>query len=571
MRITLLFTIIASFFLFQSCSENENTSEGKIAIGGKTYGGEFKFMSSEQVNTLFPISIADMYAARIVSQIYEPLLRLNVSTLEVEPCLATSYSFTDDATKFTFKLRKGVYFHDDECFEGGKGKEVTVEDVKFSLELACSGLSINENKIVLTDKIKGAKEFSEKSKTVLPKTGVSGIKIINSSTIEIQLNESFVGLEKVMTLSALSIIPREAYEKYGLDLKSHPVGTGAFKLESFTDKKITLARNENYWGKDDLGNQLPFLDKVEMTYYTQKKDELLAFRKEAIDAVFEIPVDNLENVFGSLENAHNNVKHKIETESSLKTVYLAFNCASSEFKDENIRKAFNLAVNKQAIIDNILDGEGYPATRGFVPAMEGYVNDQITGNEFNPTLAKTLLAKAGFTNGKNFPVLDLYVNTSKGTNVYKLFKGVIADIQKNLNIKLNLKLCTLQERIDGIASGKIKIWKGAWIADYPDPENFLTLFYSKNIGNKGSSAVNSTNFKNAEFDSYYIKSLKEINKEKRHEYLLKCDQLLIDHAAVIPLLTDDFVVMVNVRVRDFQTNSLQMTDFSTLYIKEKRK
>ena len=159
MRITLLCTIIVSFFLFQSCSENESNSEEKIAIGGKTYGGKFKFMSSEKVTTLFPISIADMYSARIISQIYEPLLRLNVSTLEVEPCLATSYSFTDDATKFTFKLRKGVYFHDDECFEGGKGKEVTVEDVKFSLELACSGLSINENKIVLTDKIKGAKEY----------------------------------------------------------------------------------------------------------------------------------------------------------------------------------------------------------------------------------------------------------------------------------------------------------------------------------------------------------------------------------------------------------------------------
>jgi peptide/nickel transport system substrate-binding protein len=571
MRISLLFTLIVTLFIFNSCTEDTDSTKDKIAIGGKYYGGVFKFMSSEKITTLLPISITDVYSSRIVSQIYEPLLKLNISTLEVEGCLAESFSFSNDAKKFTLKLRKGVFFHDDECFENGKGREVSAEDVKFSLELACSGLLANENKIVLTEKVKGAKEFAEKSKKTLPKSGVSGIKIINSSTIEIQLIESFVGFEKVLTLSALSILPKEAYDKYGDELKSHPVGTGAFKLESLTKDKITLVRNSNYWGKDELGNQLPFLDRVEMTYYKDKKEELLAFRKQEIDVVLDIPVDNLKNVFGSLENAHENVKHKIETESSLKMVYLAFDCESKEFKDERIRKAFNLAVNKQGIIDNILDGEGYPANKGFVPNMESYSNEKISGNEFNPELAKSFLSQAGFPNGKNFPIVDIYVNTTEGTNVYKLFKGVVADLKANLNIKINIKMCTLQERIDGIASGKIKMWKAGWVADYPDAENFLTLFYSKNIGLKGATAVNSYNFKNLEFDDYYSRSLKEINKEKRSEYLLKCDQLLVDHAAVLPLLTDDFVVMVNVRVRDFKTNSLQFIDFSTLYIKKKKK
>ena len=103
----------------------------------------------------------------------------------------------------------------------------------------------------------------------------------------------------------------------------------------------------------------------------------------------------------------------------------------------------------------------------------------------------------------------------------------------------------------------------------PDPENFLCLFYSPNIDEKGG-AINNFKFRNTEFDTYFQKALKELNNDKRNEYLVKCDQLVIDHAATVPLLTDDLIIMVNVRIRDFKTNNLQAMDFSRLYIKEQR-
>jgi oligopeptide transport system substrate-binding protein len=570
MRNSIIYLFILFSFIISSCGGGADETKNLKAIGGKIYGGEFSFMSPEKIESLFPVSVSDVYSHRIISQVFESLLKIDVTTLRVIPNLAESFTVSEDARIFTFKIRKGVMFHDDACF-GGKGREVTAEDVKFSLDMACSGLELNTISYLLVNKIKGAKEFNLNSKKNLPKGGVSGIKVLNSSTVEIQLSEPFVGFDKLITHNSLGIFSREAYEKYGSDIKNHPIGTGAFMLEKFDKEQIILKRNPNYWRKDDFGNKLPFLNKVILTYTKNKKSELLAFRNRKIDLVLEIPVEEIENVFGSLEDAQNgkNIKHKVETESSLHMVYMAFACESKEFKDEKVRKAFNLAINRQWIVDNVLEGEGYPALNGFVPNMGTYPNSKITGFQYNPELAKKLMADAGYKNGAKFPDLEIYVNTKEGSSTHKMYKAIISNINSTLNIHLKIKLCTIKERNAGILSGKAKLWKGGWVADYPDPENFLCLFYSPNIDEKGG-AINNFKFRNTEFDSYFQKALKELNNDKRNEYLAKCDQLVIDHAAAVPLLTDDLIIMVNIRVRDFKTNNLQAMDFSRLYIKEQR-
>jgi len=572
MRIRILLLLVTISSLILSCGGNGSETDDIKAIGGKKYGGQFSFMSAEKIESLFPLNVSDVFSNRIISQIFEPLLKIDIGSTKVEPSIAESFTVSEDARVFTFKIRKGVFFHDDPCF-GGKGRELTAEDVKYSLDMACSGIEENEISYLLVDKIQGAKEFNNTSKTLpLAKKGVSGIKVIDASTVEIHLAAPFVGFDKILTHNSLGIFAKEAVEKYGKEIKSHPVGTGAFALETFDNEQIVMKRNPNYWRKDDLGNQLPFLDKVVMTYTKNKKSELLAFRKQAIDVVLEIPVEDIQDVFGSLEDAQNgkNVKHKVEKETSVKMDYLAFAFKSKEFKDERIRKAFNLAINRQGIIENSLEGEGYPALNGFVPPMETYPNNKVKGYEFNPETAKKLLAEAGFANGANFPSIEIYVNTKEGSGIHKMVKGIVADIKMNLNVKLKIKLCTIKERNIAIENGKAKMWRAGWIADYPDPENFLCLFYSGNISENGGSVVNDFLFRNKEFDENFEKGLKELNNEKRNEYMVKCDQLTIDHAAVMPILSDDFIVMVNVRVRDFKTNTLQTLDFSNIYLKEQR-
>jgi oligopeptide transport system substrate-binding protein len=572
MRIRILLLLISASTILLSCGGNNSETADMKAVGGKIYGGQFSFMSGEKIESLFPLSVSDVFSNRIMSQIFEPLLKIDIATMKVEPLLAESFKVSKDATVFTLKIRQGVFFHDDQCF-GGKGRELKVEDVKYSLDMACAGMEENEISYLLVNKIKGAKEFNQKNKTLdITKEGVSGIKIINSNTIEIKLKQPFVGFDKILSHNSLGIYPKEAIEKYGKEIKTHPVGTGAFSLETFNDEQIVLKRNPNYWGKDEFGNKLPFLDKVLMTYTKNKKSELLAFRKQKIDVVLEIPVEDIQDIFGSLEEAQSgkNVKHRVETEISLKMAYISFANESKEFKDERVRKAFNLAIDRQGIIQNSLEGEGYAALNGFVPSINTYPSDKVKGYVFNPTLAKKLLAQAGFPNGSKFPSLEIYVNTKEGSGVHKMVKGVVADLKKNLNVNLKIKLCSIQERNEAIHSGKAKMWRAGWIADYPDPENFLCLFYGGNISENDGSVVNDFKFSNKEFDQLFEKSLRELNIDKRNELMVKCDQLVIDHAAVMPILTDDFIVMVNVRVKDLKTNPLQALDFSRIYIKKQR-
>ncbi len=564
----ILFFGVLFLNLLSSCG-GSNEQE-LVAVGGKVYGGEFKFMSSEKVDNLFPMSSADVYAQRISMQIFEPLLKIDVESMEVVPSIAESYTVSEDAKVFTFKIRKGVKFHDDECF-GGEGREVTAEDVKYTLDYACSGLSMNKMSYLLGNRIMGARDFFLKSKKSLPKEGVRGIKVIDQNTLEINLVEAFVGFDKILSHTNLGIIAREAVEKYGKDIKMHPVGTGPFMLEKMDKDGVVLKRNAHYWKKDELGNQLPFLDKVTMIYAKDKKSELLAFRNRQVDLVLEIPVEEIDHILGSLQDAQagKNVKHRVDSRSSMSMSYIALACQSDEFKDVRVRKALNMAINRNEIVDKNLLGEGWAATNGFVPQMDDYLNEKVKGHPFNVAKALALLAEAGYPNGKNFPVLDFYVNAIEGSAPHKMCVGVADQLKRNLNITLNIKLCTLEEREKAIEMGIAKIWRTGWIADYPDAENFLSIFYSGGM-NSGNSVINSFKYSSDAYNALFDKAVKEKNDKERNSMFVKLDQMIIDEAPVIPVLTDDFMVMINARIREFHINSMEQLDFSEIYIKEPR-
>ncbi len=559
----ILLLLLIGIFI-SSCGEPEEKE--LVAVGGKKYGGEFKFMSSEKITTLFPFSSDDHYSSRIVSQIYEPLLRLETSTMTPVPGIAEKVTVSDDAKVYTFKIRKGVYFHDDACF-GNSPYELNANDVKFSLSLACSGIKENTISYQLVNRIVGAQEFFKQSKKTIPKNGVSGIKVIDGYTVEITLVRPFAGFENVLTHPSLGIIPQKAFEEYGVDMATHPVGTGPFCFESMSDEKIVLKRNPNYWRKDELGNQLPFLSKVIMTYTKDKRSELMAFRKSEIDLVLQIPVEEIEHILGTLTEAQEgkNVKHKIESERSLSMRYISMAIDSKEFSDVRVRKAFNLSIDRNAIIDNWLEGEGW-AANGFVPSMKNYPNDDVKGHDYNPAKAKQLLREAGYPDGKDFPVLDLYVNAVEGSLAHKICQAVAMQLKNSVNVQLNVKLCDLNERKEAIANGKAKIWSAGWIADYPDPESFLTMFYGGNATNSGM--VNVFNFRDAEYDAVYEEAISEIDDEKRNQLMVKCDQMIVDKAATIPLITGAHIVMLNARVRNFKANPMESLNLTDVFIKE---
>ena len=370
----------------------------------------------------------------------------------------------------------------------------------------------------------------------------------------------------------MGIFPREAWDKYKNEIDKHAVGTGPFALESMSDEKLVLKRNNNYWRKDEFGNQLPFLGKVIMTYTKDKRSELLAFRKAEIDLVLEIPAEEIEFILGSLIEAQEgkNIKHKVESESSMSMTYIAMAVESEEFSDVRVRRAFNMAINRDDIIDSWLEGEGWAANNGFVPAMKNYPTESVTGHSYNPEKAKALMSEAGYANGKGFPELDFYVNTVEGSTVHKMAEAFASQIKQNINVQLNIKLCTIDERAEAVASGKAKIWRAGWIADYPDPENFLAMFYGGNITDQ-TSMMNAFKFQSDAYDAIYEKALLESDPEKRTALFVKCDQMVIDEAALIPMMTDDHIVMLNARVRDFKANTMESLNLTEVFIKEPKK
>ncbi len=562
--ITIIFALVLS-----SCGTNETSP--REAIGGKVYGGEFRFMSAEKVENLFTVSSIDIYSQRLNSQIFESLVKLDIESFKVVPSIAASYEVSSNAKSFTFKIRRGIRFHDDDCF-GGEGRELTAADVKFSLELACSGLKMNNMSYLLVDRIEGGRDFFNRTRKNLSKEGVSGIQVLDKQTIQINLNEPFIGFDKILSHTNLGIFPKEAYDMYGAELGKHPVGTGPFMLEKMDKEGVILKRNPHYWRKDEFGNQLPFLDKISMTYVKDKKSELLAFRKREIDLVLEIPVEEIDNILGSLKEAQagKNVKHRVESKSSMSMNYVAFAYESAEFRDINVRRALNKAIDKKIIVNQQLMGEGWAAENGFVPVMPNYHNETVVGHKYEVEEARALLAAAGYPNGKGFPKLDFYVNSIEGSSNHKMCQGIAQQLKENLNIDLNIKLCSYEQRNKAIANGTAKIWRSGWIADYPDAESFLSLFYSKNIKQDGGE-VNAFKFVDSNYDQLFEIAMKELDEAKRNELFALCDQIIIDKAPVVPMLTDDFMAMVNARVRDFKTNSMEALDFSSIFIKEPKK
>lgn len=566
----LMKTIIAfsALLLLFGCTPNQEELSAKKAIGGATYGGEFRFMSPEKVGSLIPIQAVDIYTQRITSQIFEQLVVLDPTGQKIEPCLSTTHTVSNDGLVYTFQIRKGVFFHPDECFQY-ETRELDANDIKFTLDLACSGLAINEVSWLLIDRIKGAKTFFKQSKKSLPKKGVSGIKVINKNTLEITLNEPLASFEKILSYSGFGVFPKEAYDYYGKDLGKHPVGTGPFILDKHTDQAIRLTRNNNYWKKDQFGNELPFLGSVLMTYAANKRSELIAFRSGKIDLVLEIPADEVKNVLGSLSEAQagKNIKHKVDAQASYSLAFLGFQHKHPILKDKRIRQAINLAIDRTSIVNNELQGDGYPIENGIIPSALQPAAYKVKGYKTAVPLAQQLLKEAGYENGENFPVLTIIVNDKKGSDKHKLVAAIVKQLKRNLNIQLKIKLVDLETRNQLVENGTAAIWLSGWVADYPDGENFMGLFVG-NTHQQKSKFVNPFNYYNPDFNNYFVQANGEKTNNKHAYYLQKCDQLLIDDAVIVPLISDDFITLTNLRVRKFITSPLEVIQLTTVYIKE---
>lgn len=573
-----LLALSVSALLLWGCGGSGNGEKNtKVAKGNVFYGGVFKVNEVEDFRNLYPLAITEVTSYRIVSNVYEGLVKLNQKDLSIIPALAEKWEVNEDATSFTFYLRKGVKFHDDPCFEGEKGREVTAKDFKYCFDKLCSADPSNQGYWVFENKVKGANEYHKSTLDKAPlQGGVAGVKVIDDYTLKIELNYSFSGFLNLLTTPFCYAFPKEAFDKYGVDMRVKCVGTGPFRVKDVKEgEAVILVRNENYWDVDEFGNQLPYLDAVKCTFIKEKKSELLEFKKGNLDMVFRLPLEMIGEVVGELEQAKagGNPSFEMQVMPALSISYYGFQHKSDLFKNKKVRLAFNYAVDRDAIVNFTLQGDGSPAKYGIVPpSFKDYNNAALKGYKFDPDLAKKYMAEGGYPGGKGFPELTLQLNSGGSRNV-QIAEVIQKMLSENLGIKVKLNVMPFAQHLENVETGKALFFRTGWQADYPDPENFLNCLYGKHIPANLSdhSYINSVRYSSAKFDSLFEAAQKEIDMKKRNDLLLQADQVQIDDAAIMPLYYEENTRLVQMNVRNCDQNAMEFRDYTRVYFDNKKK
>ncbi len=573
--IILLLVVITSCF-----DENKNKHESTEVKGGMFMGGVMRLNEVETFKSLNPIAMNEVNGFHIGTQVYEGLVKFNQQDLSIMPAISSHWESNENQTEWTFYIRQNIKFHNDSCFDGEEGRFLEAEDIKYCFDKLCREDPNNiQFRLTFKDRVIGANESynaSKEGKVI----GVSGVKVLNDSMLTISLKNPFADFLNILATPGCWIYPHEAVYRYKADFRIHPVGTGPFYLESLNEgQSIILKKNKDYYLVDKFGNKLPYLDGIKYSFISEKKSELLEFKAGNLDMLYRLPIEYSHELMGDLDNAkeHRN-EFQILNSPSLYTNYIGFNCSSAIFSKKEVRLAFNYAIDRHKIADYTIQGDGSAADYGMVPYNEsfkkgGYDFSALKAYKLDVVKAKAYLKKAGYPDGKGFPKLTLEINNGGGDKNILVATVIQKMLKEHLNIDIDINVVALNEHFEKVASGKVDLFALSWIADYPAPETFLTLFYGKHIPLRLSdnSYINTFRFKNSRFDSLFLASYSISDKKARYKLLSQAEQIILNEAPFIPIFYQENFRLEQLNVRNFPENALNYMDLTEVYLIPKDK
>ncbi len=555
-----------------SCGGKKGKSFNNLEkVNGNVYmGGTFNYNEVTNCRSLYPLDVTDVTSFRIVSQVYEGLVSFSLFNLTIEPCLAESWEIDSTNTIYTFHIREGVMFHDDSCFENNKGRELKADDVKYCFEKLFEASPYNQGYSFVENIIVGGNEYHESTVNGEPLSGgVSGVIALDDHTLQIHLTNSYPNILNILATPYCYIYPKEAVEKYGVDMRRACVGTGPFLIKDIKeDKAFILTKNKNYWGVDEHGNQLPYLDAIKVTFILEHKSEFLQFKKGNLDMVYRLPLEMMDEILdGRRELKEEYQKYQLQKTPGLNIQYYGFQHKSELFSNPFVRKAFNYAIDRRKIVDFTLKGTAIPAIYGVVPpALIGYNAKSIKGYTYDPDTAKQLLTEAGYPNGEGFPELTLQISMSGGRNI-QVAEAIVKMLHENLNITVEIHKIPLAQHYQNVETGRALFWRSGWRGDYPDVETFLSIFVGKNVPKKltDRTYLNPVRYVNNTFDSLYFRARQTIDEDERFNLFLQAEQTLMNDAAVMPIYTDREYRLLQPYVRNLHQNPLEYRNFRAVY------
>ncbi len=541
------------------------------ANGNRYYGGVLNLNEPEYFS-LYPPSIIYAVPFRIASQVFETLVKFDQANLEVLPSLAESWEKDPTNTVYTFHLRKNVYFHDDPCFPDGTGRLLTAADVKACFENLCRQAKYDAGyKYVLKGKVKGAVECHQAFLDGNNDVGLSGVQVIDDHTLRIELTKPFSSFLYTLAMPYNYVFPMEAFDKYGEELM---VGTGPFQsLRTVKGKLIAMKKNPNYYKSDSLGNQLPFLDSIRITFSDDKDQEVQRFNDGKLTLIDNLSTEHIIDILEvKFEEGESEAVDYIKQRSpAMSTFTYEFLTQGSVFSNVNLRKAFSYAIDRNLIMNKVLDGEAYgPGIYGFTPpVIEGYDVSAIEGYTLDKEKAMAYLKKAGYKSGADLKDIRIDINKLGGRNE-KIANELIRQLKENLGVEVSLNVLTKKEKIERTKRGESVMYNREWTADFPSPENFLSLLYGRDVPAEMSeeSYPNTARYSNPAFDELFEKGLQAATAEESKQYFMEAEKVAMADAPFLILVYPENYRLMQPYIRNLPNNPMQVRDYTEIWIDE---
>lgn len=526
-------TLLAVCALFITCSDKK-----------QNHNQIFHYNEYRGIASLDPAFAKNQSTSWPAHQLFNTLVEIDDS-LQIKPSLAKRWEISDDKLTYTFYLRDDVLFQNDAAFLQSKGRKMTARDVVFSLNRIIDPLVASPGAWIFNGKVDSLKPFTA----------------VDDSVFQLKLLKPYQPILGILSMQYCSIVAPEAVKKYGDNFRQHPVGTGPFKFVAWEEGQgLILAKNENYFERDSTGKPLPYLDGIKISFYDSRATEFILFRQGEIDFINEPDPSFKDEVLTKRGTLKKDWIGKIELQTNpyLNTEYLGFltDTTNNLLKDspvrfKKIRQAINYGFDRRKMILYLRNSLGIPAESGFIPVgMPAFDSTKVKGYYYDPAKAAALLKEAGFPNGKGLPVIKLLT-----VAIYADFGSFIAKQLEEIGIPVQVEVVQKSLLYEMTSGSKAVFFRGGWIADYPDAENYLSVFYSKN-----PAPPNYTRYNNPEFDKVFERAIAETNDSMRYNLYRKADQIAMDDAPLVPLWYDKVIRLVQPKVKNFPTNALNLLE-----------
>ncbi|MBE6347293.1 MAG: ABC transporter substrate-binding protein [Lentimicrobiaceae bacterium] len=561
--------------LFSSCGR-DNSHDEDLKI--------FKYNESAGILTLDPIYAKDLPHIWACNQIFNGLVAFD-DEMNVVPAIAKSWNISDDGMTYTFVLRDDVYFHEDECFLKTTGigyastRKVTAHDFVYSFNRVLDRKLNSSGSWIFSNVNKRQQPIANSQQ---PKYA---FEAINDTILKIELAQPFPAFLGILSMTYASVVPHEAVDFYGTEFGRHPVGTGPFKYQYWKEGvKLVFRKNPNYFEK--IGEErLPYLDAVSISFIIDKQVAFMEFVKGKFDFMSGIDArykDELLTRDGQLRQEYEDDIYLIR-EPYLNTEYLAFflgeNDTLGEERSLALRQAVSYSIDREKMLRYLRNGIGTPGNYGIIPVglpgaweqgtrdweqgvpfsspvpeSRSRVPSQTIGYPYNPKKAEQLLKDNDLLGYE----LKLYT-TQDYIDIAKFVQSALTEVGLNCKVEEMMPAALREKR----ANGNLPFFRSSWVADYPDAENYLSLFTTNNFTPQGP---NYTHYSNAKFDELYYKSLTCNDIEERARIYHEMDSLMMTEAPVVILFYDEVLRFVNKNVEGLGSNPTNMLNLKKVKI-----